>query len=110
MDMKKKTSYVILLDNREYLCAITGVDGFKGLKTSSNMANVLVFYELEQAKNFLNTLIHLCITNELETKEYIEKAKIVQITVIDEQIEKAVRQLQDFIIELANIVNNVKNK
>lgn len=42
--------------------------------------------------------------------EYIEKAKIVQITVIDEQIEKAVRQLQDFIIELANIVNNVKNK
>ena len=83
--MNKKHSYVILLEDREYLCSITGVENYKGVRVSSNMSDVLVFYELEQAKNFLNALIHLCITNDLTTKEYIEQAKIVQLTVIEEE-------------------------
>ena len=68
-------------------------------KTRLNISHILTFYELEQAKNFLNALIHLCtangvtldyITNEsrlngLTKEEYVKKSKIVQITIIDEE-------------------------
>ena len=82
MNIKKKQSYIILLENGEFLQSISDVEG---LKSSLKIPNYLVFYELEQAKNFLNALIHLCITNGLTTKEYIEKSEIMQINVINEK-------------------------
>ena len=89
MDMKKKTSYVILLENEQFLESITGINDAIIAKTTLRMPNVLTFYGLEEAKDFLNALIHLGLTSELilETgKEIdIEKSKIVQINVIDEK-------------------------